>query len=157
MAKNKSLGASHYELLFLLSNEYTEEEIKPIAQKVKGVIEEKGGKITHSEDWGKQRLAYPVRHFAYGYYFLYEFDAEGGSLANIDKVLRLDKQIMRHQIVVKRPKTEEEIKTEIKRTEKKEEKIAAEKKMEKEKEKGHVDLKDLDEKLDKILETDDLL
>jgi small subunit ribosomal protein S6 len=157
MAKNKKIGASHYEILFLISNEYTENEIKPIAQKVKDLIEKKGGKITHSEEWGKQRLAYPIRHFAYGYYFLFEFDIEGAMMAEIDKVLRMDSQVMRHQIVGKRVKSEEDIKIEIKRAEKKEEKKAVEEKMKEEKEKGRVDLKDLDEKLDKILETDDLL
>lgn len=165
MAKTKHSGTPHYELLYLITNEYTEEELKPITEKISGLITDKGGKITLTEEWGKKRLAYPIKNFKYGYYFLHEFDAEGKDVAEIDRALRMSSEILRHQIVVKRVKTTEEIEKEKKiaqkiaskheEKEKTEEKKKTEEKVEKLKKK--VDLEDLDEKLDKIFETDDLL
>jgi uncharacterized Zn finger protein (UPF0148 family) len=70
-------------------------------------------------------------------------------------------EVLRHQIITKKVKTEEEIKKEKEITKKIAAKQAEEKKTLEEKErakdKKKIDLEDLDEKLDKILETDDLL
>lgn len=159
MAKNKTSEIPHYELLYIVSNKYSEEELKPIIEKVRKIISDQGGNITFSEEWGKKRLAYPINNFRYGYYNLVEFDLEGEKLIKIDKALRLAREILRHQIVNKKQKSLAEIEKEKKITEKiiaKREKDEKEEK-EEEKKKDKVELKDLDEKLDKILETDDLL
>ena len=70
MSKTKSSKIPHYELLYIVSNKYSEEELEPIKNKVNKIIEENGGKITFSEDWGKKKLCYPIKHFSYGYYLL---------------------------------------------------------------------------------------
>lgn len=161
MSKTKSGEIPHYELLYLISNKFSEDEIKPIVKKVNSFISNCNGKITLSEDFGKKKLAYPIKGFRYGYYNLAEFDMAGENLINLDKSLRMMNEVLRHQIVIKTVKTEEQIAQDKKIAEKiaarsmKEEKEAKEKIKETDKEK--VNLKDLDEKLDKILETNDLL
>ncbi len=159
MSRTKSSEIPHYELLYLISNKYSEDELGPIVDKVKNLIKENQGNITLSEEWGKKRLAYQIKSFYYGYYNLIEFDLAPDKLVKIDRMLRLMSEILRHQIVTKKIKTIAEIERDKKIAEKiaaksvTEEKIAKEKVKTKEK----VDLKDLDEKLKKILETEDLL
>jgi small subunit ribosomal protein S6 len=159
MSKTKLSGIPHYELLYIVPNKFTEDELKPIIEKIGKIISDKGGKITLTEEWGKKRLAYPVKNFSYAYYILVEFDLEGDKLAKIDKDLRMMSEIMRHQIVAKKLKTEEEIKKEKEISEKIVAKQVKKEKteVEKEKKKEKIDMEELDEKLDKILETDDLL
>jgi small subunit ribosomal protein S6 len=159
MAKAKPTDIPHYEMLYIVSNKYTEDELPPIMDKVRQLINDNQGKITFSEEWGKKRLAYPIDHFRHGYYTLIEFDLEGENLANINRALRLMNEILRYQIVRKKVKSVGEIEKEKKIAEK----IAAKAKKEevekdeKKKERKKVDLKELDEKLDKILDTDDLI
>ncbi len=167
MAKNKPEKTPHYELLYIVSNKYTEEELKPIIEEVKKIITKNEGQITYDKEWGKRKLAYPIKHFSYGYYNLVEFDIAGEKVAKIDQALRLSEHILRHQIVAKKFKTAEEIAKEEKEREEINQRIAAKKeteqkeekeiKEEKQKSKKSIDLKELDKKLDKILETDDLL
>ena len=165
MARNKSSEVPHYELLYIISNKYTEEETTPIIEKVSKVIEQNGGKITHREEWGKKRLAYSINHFSHGYYVLVEYDLSGGGQEKINKELKMATEILRHQTIAKEYKTEEEKKKEKKKKEEKiikekeEEEQVEEKKKEVEvaKPKKDIDMKDLDAKLDKILDTDDLL
>lgn len=164
MAKNKSSKTPHYELLFIVSNKFTEDEVKPIVEEVKAIIEKNDGTVTYDEYWGKKELAYPINHFNHGYYALYEFDAAGEKMAQIDKDLRMHRKVLRHQIVAKVFRTAEEIVADKKAEEEKIAKVrkeAVEEKKEEvkkeEKKETKVNLKDLDEKLDKILETDDLL
>ncbi len=166
MSKTKSSDQPHYELLYLISNQYSEDEIKPIIGKVQEMIVANGGQATFQEDWGKKRLSYPIKGFRFGYYSLIEFDVDGEKLKQIDQSLRLNSEILRYQIVKKKIKSEAEIAEDQKIQKKIEDRAAAsesdkeierEKEKVKEKAKNKVELKDLDEKLDKILETDDLL
>jgi small subunit ribosomal protein S6 len=163
MSKVKSSDTPHYELLYIISNQYSEDEVKPIIAKVNSFITDNRGVITLAEDLGKKRLSYPIKGFRYGYYILAEFDMTGENLINVDRALRMMNEILRHQIITKIVKTAEQIAEDKKiaekiaarndRAEKEEEKKEKTKETDKEK----VDLKDLDEKLDKILETNDLL
>ena len=158
-------------MLFIVPNKYTEDEAKQIIAKTGGIIKENGGIITLDEYWGKKRLAYIIKQNHYGYYSLFEFDLEGKNLAKLDKIFRLSNEVLRHQIVTKAFRSAEEIKIEKERKEKVEQKKAEE--VEKKTTKAtapsaavntpsaseakKVDLKDLDEKLEGILNAKDLV
>ena len=174
MSKTKSSDLPHYELLYLISNKYSEIEVKPIMEKVNSLVTANQGKITQSVELGKKRLAYPIKGFRFGYYNLLEFDMPGAKLVNVDHALRMMSEILRQQIVAKIVKTAEEIEQEERIAEKIAAKNWAAEKLAREKisprslsssaatqpkasDKDKVDLKDLDENLDKILETDNLL
>ncbi len=171
MSRRKREGKAHYEMLFIVPNKFTEEEAKKIIEKVKTIIKEEGGEVTYDEYWGKKKMMYEIEHYNHGYYALYEFNLEGESLAAVDKKIRMSRDILRHQIVVKELRSVEEIEEEkkkadeivakgIKKEKEKEEKEEVKKEEVKKKEedkKTKVELKDLDDKLDKILDTDDLL
>lgn len=115
MSKVKSDKTPHYELLYLVSNKYSEAELEPIKTKVNKLIENHGGEITYSETMGKRRLAYAIKGFRYGYYELVEFDLAGSELIKLEKDLKLDHEILRHQVVKKIKLTAEEIKAEAAR------------------------------------------
>jgi small subunit ribosomal protein S6 len=168
MSRKKTTEIPHYELLFIVPNKFTDEEAAAISEKIKGLITGNGGTITFNQDWGKKKLAYPIKHNFHGYYFLMEFDLAADKLAAIDRTIRLMADILRHQVVVKMLKTEaqivrdKEIAAKIAAREAKEEKekeVEEEKKKTEEKTKDakKVDLKDLDAKLNELLDADSLL
>lgn len=177
MSKTKPSGPGHYEILFIVANKYTEEEAKNIVSKVEKIISDRGGQTTYSEYWGKKKLAYPINHFNHGYYALFEFDSDRKNLLAIDTDMRMSSEVLRHQIIKTIKRSEEEIKKqkEISENLSKEEKEIKEEKQQKKKEskekrekeekitsakkeeKKKLDLKDLDEKLEGILDTEDLL
>lgn len=155
---------NHYELLYLASASQTEEELEPIKQKVRNAINKAEGNITFEDNFGKKKLAYPIEKNQQGYYLLTEFDLDGKNLANLDKDLRLTNEILRH-IIVKRKATKQTnrlrltddgmIESKISgRPESRELKSKAPTSDKKAAEETKVDLKDLDEKLDEILEGD---
>ncbi len=168
MGKTKSSERSHYELLYIIPNKYTEEEAKGIDEKVQKIITDHEGEVTYSENWGNKKMAYPIKGFNNGYYLLHEFDLWGKDLKEINDLLRMSSETLRHQIVRIPRRTPEEIVKE-KEDQKKivakeeEEKQAEQEEKEKAKEekkenaKKKTDLKDLDKKLDDILDSNDLL
>jgi small subunit ribosomal protein S6 len=170
MSKTKSIEAKHYEILFILPNKFTDDEAKKVSGQVEEKIAAGGGKVTHREYWGKKRLAYKIKGNAFGYYGLLEFDLEGINLAKVDQTLRLFAEVLRHQIVAKKPKSEEQLATEQKIRVKIASKKAAEVRQQQEEKTKTAEaasaskttdkrakLKDLDEKLEDILNASDLI
>ncbi len=171
MSKTKKDALGSYEILFIVPNKFTEEEAKKVISNLKDLIESNEGKITYEEYWGKKKLAYKIKHNEYGYYALYQFDLEREKLADLNRLIRLNNEVLRHQIISINKQSEEEIKAKIakkeeeakKRQEQKKENKVEDKKEDKkeikkedEKEKTE-NLKDLDEKLEGILNADDLI
>lgn len=159
---------NRYEIMFVVPNQYTEDEAKTIIGRVEKMLTDNNGVIAHSEYWGKKKLAYEIKHNAYGYYQIFQFDLLGKDLAKIDNDLRLSHEILRHQILRVTPKTPEQIakekaaraKMEAKREEEAAKKEAASRPNVKKpvaKEENRAELKDLDEKLEGILNANDLI
>ncbi|OQA36780.1 MAG: 30S ribosomal protein S6 [Parcubacteria group bacterium ADurb.Bin326] len=162
----------NYELLYIIPNQYTEDEAKGIKEKIDGVIKSHGGVIGYENLMGKRKLAYPIDKIAHGYYILTEFELEDGTkLKEINDFLRLDKEILRAQVIAKKKITPEEIERQKKqeaefkeietkddrserpaRAPRKEERPVAKEKVEKK-----VEAKPLDEKLNEILSGDDII
>lgn len=159
MSRTKSSAIPHYEMLYIISNKFSEDEVKPIAEKIKKIISDQGGAVTYEEDWGKKKMAYAIKGFNYGYYHLLEFDLVAEKVKEIDRTLRMMEEIIRHQIIARKIRTEEEIKLEKETAQKKRRESRETKEVKKSEvvRESKVDLAGLDEKLDKILETDDLL
>lgn len=174
MSKTKKTTLGHYEVLFIIPNKFTEDEAKKIITQVEETITKGGGTITNQEYWGKKKLAYEIKHNAYGYYSLAEFDMEKKDVLAVDQNLKLSTDVLRHQIVNKKTKTEAELAQAAKINKKIEDKKAIEEKEAKKEEKKteeeakkatkpalkddkRSELKDLDEKLEGILNANDLI
>jgi ribosomal protein S6 len=50
MSKLKKEGSSHYEMLYIVPNKYTEDEAKEIHKNTKKIITDEEGSITHEEE-----------------------------------------------------------------------------------------------------------
>ncbi|MFC1598593.1 30S ribosomal protein S6 [Patescibacteria group bacterium] len=158
----------HYELVFIVSANYTAEEVKPISAKVTELVKKNDGNITLEENLGKLKLAYPINHLSHAYYLLVEFDMNKQNLHKLNRQLKLTTEVLRYLVVKKKVKTQEELVQEKKLQEKltkrkeeeiekiKEEKVEEEKPKKKE-EKEKMSLEDLDKKLDELLDTDDIV
>ena len=166
MSRTKVDTTPHYEMLYIVSGKFTEEEAPKAVERVQELIKKFEGQETYSEVWKKKKFAYPINHENYGYYFLIEFDCDAEKVKSIDKEMRMSTDIVRHMIVAKPKLTQEEIEAQKQKEQalmdkeieaKKQEIEEAEKEEEKQKTKKPTDLKDLDDKLDKILDTVDLL
>lgn len=70
MAKRYYETTRHYESVFVLKPTLTEEEVQRKLQEIKDTIQKKGGEILHQEDWGVKKLAYPIKNFHHGRYFI---------------------------------------------------------------------------------------
>lgn len=145
-----------YELLYIVHPDL-EASIDKITEGVKASIETRNGKVSYEENWGKRKLAYPVKKSDVGIYVLIYFEMPKESLGKVERDLRLTEEIMRYMLLA----TEDKVKAEKKqeKTPKKEESKPKAKKEEKPEPKSEENeeerMKQIDEKLDAILGEED--
>jgi small subunit ribosomal protein S6 len=86
---------NHYETVFILTPILPDNQVKETVNKFRNVITEHAGVITHEEDWGLKKLAYPIQKMSSGYYILLHFDAEGDVIAKLETAYRRDESVLR--------------------------------------------------------------
>jgi len=157
----------HYELLYLVSGQVPETDIEGIQAGVADWISKVGAKLTKQEPWGRRKLAYAIKHEKYGYYTVVEFDIEEEKLKDLNKELRLAKNIMRYMIVDKKPMSAKELLLQERAQERAKSRMAQQQeshgkketqsgttKNDPAKDDSKISLEDLDKKLDELLDTD---
>ena len=87
-----------YELVMILSPEATESEAAQTVKRISDLIGEGGGSISHQENWGIRRLAYPIQRFIEGNYFITRCQMEAQAAAELDSTLNAAQDIMRHLV-----------------------------------------------------------
>jgi small subunit ribosomal protein S6 len=85
-----------YELMFMVRPDIGEEILKATREKVKAIITDNDGKITHVNDMGKRRLAYMIDKHREGIYSVYTFEANTHVLNELNRVVNIDENIIRH-------------------------------------------------------------
>ena len=158
-------SVKNYELLYIVANQYTEDELKTIKEKVNSILKKYGAELGYSEFLGKKRLAYPINKVNHGYYLVVEFElADPTSIKSLANDLKLDKEVLRAQIIAKPKITQKEIERQARQRARaaQEDKARSDGKpalkftraKEAKKESKKVDMKQLDEKLEEILKDD---
>ena len=63
------------------------------------VIRTNGGNPGAIDRWGKRSFAYEVNHKREGYYVLIDFTAEPTTVAELDRMLALADEVVRHKVI----------------------------------------------------------
>ncbi len=90
--------ANKYELLYALPAKYTEGEVNGVKANITTELEKLGLSISRNEEIGKIKLGYPMQHVRHGHYVLVVFEAEPATIAKLNDYLRLNGEILRHQV-----------------------------------------------------------
>ena len=156
-----AVSGKNYELLYIVSNQYTEDDLKTIKEKVNSILQKYGGVLGFSEFLGKKKLAYPINKINHGYYVVTEFElADPTVVKTISNDLKLDKEVLRAQIIAKPKITLAEIERQKRQRARAVEEAkpkTEEKKFIKPKEVKKTAMKNLDDKLDEILSDDAII
>ncbi len=90
-----------YEMLYVLDSALSDEAKDAFQAKFEGIINSFNGKVLSTDKWGVKKLAYPIRYKNDGYYVLVTFEAESGSVKELDRIAGLSTEVLRRVITVK--------------------------------------------------------
>lgn len=88
-----------YELMYIIRPDLEEAQVEAAIEKVKDVIGKNGGAITSHDVKGKRRLAYEINKFRDGIYVLVNFEAPAGVVEELDRIIKINDEIIRHLVV----------------------------------------------------------
>ncbi len=88
-----------YEIMFVVRPDMEEAEIKATAEEMKKVLTDGKVNFVEEKNMGQRELAYEVKKFKTGYYFLYIVEANSNTIDEFDRVVRINEKIIRHLIV----------------------------------------------------------
>jgi small subunit ribosomal protein S6 len=88
-----------YELMFIVDPDAGDEDVIKLSESVQKTITSQGGSITKTEMMGKRRLAYEINHKKDGTYVLLEVEGSGAEIAEVERRMRVNDQILRYMTV----------------------------------------------------------
>jgi small subunit ribosomal protein S6 len=86
---------NRYETVFIITPVLSDEQTKDVIKKFKDLLKDKGASITHEENWGMRKLAYPIQKKSTGFYYLMEFEADPTVVLPFETEFRRDERVIR--------------------------------------------------------------
>lgn len=68
------------------------------SKKVEGIIENAGGKITKTDNWGKKKLAYTIKKQDFAVYVFYTVEMPAEAVIQVEKIFNITDEIIRFLI-----------------------------------------------------------
>ena len=101
MARLQSLSdtpntAREYETIYILRPNTPNEGVAEVNTRIRGIIENMGGKIIKVDNWGKRRLAYEVAKERKGIYLYWQYLATPGVVEETERNLRMLDSVIRY-------------------------------------------------------------
>jgi small subunit ribosomal protein S6 len=85
-----------YEHVFLARQDVSAQQVEELTAQFAGIIEQMGGKITKTEQWGVKTLSYRLRKNRKAHYVLLNVDAPSAVLNEIERQERLNEDVLRY-------------------------------------------------------------
>lgn len=91
----------HYEAMYIVDPELSEEQLTPIIEKYQKVVADNGGTVGETGKWeqGRRKLAYEVDGRREGMYVLMNFEANPDLPLELDRIFRISDDVFRHAII----------------------------------------------------------
>ena len=90
----------NYELMLILPAE-SDESVEGVVERINQTLADGKGQVGGIDRWGRRRLAYQIAHQSDGYYVVVDFQADPDALAELERVLHLADEVVRHKVVLK--------------------------------------------------------
>lgn len=85
--------------MLILRPDLEEGQTEALVERFGQLIQAQGGTVDNVEGWGKRRLAYEVNGHREGVYVVLNFKGEPAVGNELDRVLKLSDEVLRHMII----------------------------------------------------------
>lgn len=75
-----------------------EVDLTKAEERVSKIIADNGGTITGTDNWGKKKLAYPIKKQESAMYVFYTVDMPGENVKKVESVLNITDEVIRYLI-----------------------------------------------------------
>jgi len=87
---------SLYEHVLITRQDLTGQQVESLTEELSKIIADNDGKVLKSEQWGLRPLAYRVKKNRKGHYVMLHIDAPSAAVAEMERQIRINEDIIRH-------------------------------------------------------------
>ncbi len=84
-----------YETVFISRQDLSEAQVAEMTEKFCKILQDQGGKILKTEQWGLRTLAYKINKSRKAHYTLIESDAPGAAVIELERIMGIEADVMR--------------------------------------------------------------
>jgi small subunit ribosomal protein S6 len=88
-----------YEVVFIITPDADDTEVMRISEAMQKIVTNQGGAVTKTEMMGRRQLAYEISHQHEGVYVLLEVEGTGREIAELERRMRVNDQILRYMTI----------------------------------------------------------
>ena len=89
-----------YEIMFI-TKPFEDDTAESVINKYEKLLADNKVVVERTDRWGKRRLAYEIQDLNEGIYVLMTFNAVAETVKELDRVMKIDENILRHMIIRK--------------------------------------------------------
>jgi small subunit ribosomal protein S6 len=90
-----------YEVVVIVQPDLDDTAFADVVGRISGWIKDSGGEVSKTDVWGKRQLAYPIRKYTEGQYFLMNVKMAPTFGTELDRNLRFLEPVIRYILVAK--------------------------------------------------------
>ena len=106
---------AQYEIAVLF-DQGLEIDLEKATAKVEKIFTANGGKVTNTDNWGKRKLAYPIKGQEFAIYVFYTVEMDGAGVQKINDTLNITDEVVR--FLITKPDLKKQAKAEAAKAEK---------------------------------------
>jgi small subunit ribosomal protein S6 len=88
-----------YEHVFLARQDASTQQVEDLTAQMTGIVEQAGGKITKTENWGVRSLTYRMSKNRKAHFVLLNIDAPSAAVTEIERQERISEDVIRYLTV----------------------------------------------------------
>ena len=85
-----------YEHVFLARQDASTQQVEELTTQMTGIVEQAGGKVTKTENWGVRSLTYRMNKNRKAHFVLLNIDAPSAAVAEIERQERISEDVIRY-------------------------------------------------------------
>ena len=90
---------NEYELTYIVTARRATDAVSEVIDWVAGVIGDAGGEVLSVNNWGRRRLAYPIKHEFEGNYVFTTLNLPGENTGALESALTISEDVIRHLLI----------------------------------------------------------
>lgn len=88
-----------YETVFIARQDVSAKQVEDLAANFSKIVNDNGGETKRTESWGLRNLAYRIKKNRKGHYTLFHFDAPFKAIAEMERNMKLNEDVLRYMTV----------------------------------------------------------
>lgn len=89
-----------YETITIIDPDLSEEERKPVLDRISELIPQQDGFLVMIDEWGSKKLAYDIKRKPRGYYVRFDFCGTGTLVDEMERFFRIDDRVLKYMTVL---------------------------------------------------------